>query len=219
MEGAIYAATAVITVAWSVWNYFLWSEKAGLPEESALRFLIIGGPSAYFLLIVLAGWQQVQAVRLDLVGLVAIDAVTILCVLFLLVGMRFRAETRRTVYVWVFTIYNLLGAALTGGVYVVRSSPILLIRLSSVLRGLSEIRLLSFDWIGADTQEQKRDLTSLLNRVLIALISYVPVSAMRFVASSRHRTKVRRELELLRRRVGELEARELARHGDDSSET
>ena len=87
VDAVIYVATAGLAVAWSVWNYFLWGGRAGLAEDSPFRFLNIIGPSAYFLLIVLAGWQHVKSVRLDLVGLVVLDALTVGCVLILAVGM------------------------------------------------------------------------------------------------------------------------------------
>jgi len=76
METILYICTAALTVAWSVYTYIAWTDKERRGEYVVGRFFLMIGPSAYFLLLILAGWSRVRELRLDLVGIAALDVLT-----------------------------------------------------------------------------------------------------------------------------------------------
>ena len=204
METIVYIVTVLITILWSVWNYRLWTTKAQLREESIFRFLLVMGPSAYFLICLLAGWRGGAGLRLDLLGIVILDALMILCGLLLGVG-RLVPVVFKTWYISIFVLYNVSTVAVIIGVYVLRINPVLAIRLSGLLRTMSEIRFFSFEWIGFDVEQRERDVTVLLNRVIIAMLSYIPVAVLRYFSGARRRIRLQSRLEALEKRVRNLE--------------
>ncbi len=203
-ESGIYLGTALATVLWSVWIYLAWVEKAGLPEDSPLRFLAIFSPSAYLLAMALAGWQGARLVRLDLAGLVALDGLTLLCGLALLLR-GFRGEQARRGCVSVLFIYNGAAVLLILVFHLVRAFPPLLIGLASLLGQARRIDLFSLAWVGLDPETHRQDLTSMLNKLLIALLSYIPIAALRAMALARQRRRMQRELVALRRKIEQIE--------------
>lgn len=207
MEGAILTVTAIVTVGWSVWNYVLWSERARLSEDSIVRFFIILAPGAYLLLIVLAGLRAPEVIRVDLIALALLSAVTVLCAVVLILVLAVRRRAIRTPYLWVFTLYNIAGAAIVVALHLVRNDPTLLIQVSAFIRSVESLDFFSFTWVSLDTERQQQDLIWLLNKVMIALLSYLPVSVIRFVSTSRQAMKLRREIDLLKRRMAELESK------------
>ena len=102
METILYICTAALTVAWSVFTYIAWSDKERRGEYVVGRFFLMLGPSAYFLLLILAGWSRVQELRLDLVGIAVLDVLTAACWLGLLLARVLRPGSppaHRTVFV------------------------------------------------------------------------------------------------------------------------
>ena len=207
METVLFVSTVIVTITWSVWNYLLWTDKSGLSDDSLLRLLIIIGPSAYFLLLILAGWPRTELIRLDLISFVILDGITLLCAIALLIFVIIRKTAVRGSYIWIFVVYNACSAVVVIVAYVLRGNPILLSRLSVSLQKISELNFFSFAWVGIDAQTREQDLTALLNRLLIAVLSYLPVGVIRVVSASRQRSRIRKEIGLLKQRVTELESR------------
>ena len=204
METIVYLITVLITILWSVWNYRLWTTKAQLREESIFRFLLVMGPSAYFLICLLAGWQGGAGLRLDLLGIVAIDGVMILCSFLLVLG-RLTPVVYKSWYITIFALYNVCTIAVIAGVYVLRVNPVLAIRFTGLLRTMSEIRFFSFEWIGFDAEQRERDVTVLLNRIIIAMLSYIPVAILRYLSGARRHIRLQNRLEALEKRMRNLE--------------
>lgn len=209
VETTLYIVTAVLTVVWSVWTYLWWEEKAGLSEETAFRFLLIVAPSSYFLLVVISGWYTVPTLRLDLATLVLLDATTVLCSGFLAVLGNVGRINHRRLYIDVLVAYNLVSIILVGAVYLVRYSPVLTARLSAIASQMTRIDFFSFAWVGAQTGQP--DLLGILNKLFIALLSYIPVSVIRFTGQVRRRRRMERDIESLKSKVDALE-RMLAEH-------
>jgi len=209
METALYIGTAVLTILWSVWTYLVWSDKSALEEFSGRRFYLIAAPSGYFLLLALSGWQKTQLLRLDLVGIAVYDALIVLAWLALLIARGLRLGAFKRAYVAILTVYNVLSILLVAGVYLVRLFPPALIRLTNLLTQGIHLDFFRFAWIGLDPATHEQDLVSMANKMLIAVISYVPVTIFRAVyvnrQMSRHRREVTEEIDNLKRRVSELE--------------
>jgi len=205
MDTIIYLTTAAITVIWSVWIYLWWESRAGLSEETGLRLILIVAPSSYFLLIAVSGWSGLPEFRLDLAALVLLDAVTLIAGIFLSTLLRFPKVNHRKAYLIILSLYNLFAVAQIIFVYVVRSTPSLLIRVAGLAGEWQHLDFLSFSWLGAPERSNQPDLIGLLNKILIALLSYIPVSIIRYIGSVRLRRKLERELSILKSKVERLE--------------
>ena len=207
METIIFLVTAGVTVLWSVWSYFFWSEKVRVSEESPLRFVILIAPSAYFLLLVFTGWQRQADLRLDLIGMIVLVIISLAGFLASLITGKMRKESRRSASIVVYVIYNLLGLATVAGAYIARNNPLVLIRITALAERFREMEMLSFAWVGLDTEQQQQDLLVFLNRVLIAVLSYLPIAVLRFLSGARQRRRILRELDGLKRRLEAIESR------------
>lgn len=205
MDTIIYLSTAAITVPWSVWIYLWWESRAGLDEETGLRLILIVAPSSYFLLIAVSGWAGLPSFRLDLAGLVLLDGMTIIAAIFMSALLKFPKVNHRQAYLIILTLYNLFAIVEIVVLYVVRNSPTLLVRAAALAGEWQRINVLSFSWLGGQEQSSQPDLVSLLNKILIALLSYIPVSIIRYISSVRLRRKLERELASLKTKVDRLE--------------
>ncbi len=205
MDTIVYLITAAITIIWSVWIYLWWESRAGLSEETALRLFLIVAPSTYFLLIAISGWAGIRDFRLDLAGLIFLDCVTILAGIFLSTLLRFPRVNHRHAYLVILTLYNLVAILEIAFVYVVRNTPSLMVKVASIAGEWQRIDFLSFSWLGGPERSAQSDLVGLLNKILIALLSYIPVSIIRYIGSVRLRRKLERELSTLKAKVDRLE--------------
>jgi hypothetical protein len=220
METILYVVTALLAIAWSVYTYIRWSERERRGEYVVGRFFHIIGPSGYFLLLVLAGWSRSQVLRLDLIGLAVYDALIVVCWLgLLLTHWLRRAEARRTLLGFLVT-YHVLSIALVLGLVLVRVFPPLLIPISSWVNEVLRMQFFRFAWMAVNPETHQQDVASMANRVLIALLSYIPISLIRSILVNRQiarqRREMYRELEDLKKRVAELEGKKKPMQGPQS---
>ena len=211
METILYICTAALTVAWSVFTYIAWTDKERRGEYVVGRFFLIIGPSAYFLLLILAGWSRVQALRLDMIGIAALDVLTAVCWLGLLVARALRSrDPKRTLAGFLIT-YHILAGLLVVGVFLVRSFPPLRIPISAWIDQGMRLDFLRFAWKELNPEARQQDLASMANKVLIALLSYIPISLIRSILVNRQISRQRREMfrmiEELKKRLDDLERR------------
>ena len=211
METILYICTAALTVAWSVFTYIAWTDKERRGEYVVGRFFLIIGPSAYFLLLILAGWSRVQALRLDMIGIAALDVLTAVCWLGLLVARVVRStDPKRTLAGFLIT-YHILAGLLVVGVFLVRSFPPLRIPISAWIDQGMRLDFLRFAWKELNPEARQQDLASMANKVLIALLSYIPISLIRSILVNRQISRQRREMfrmiEELKKRLDDLERR------------
>jgi hypothetical protein len=211
MEIAIYLGTAALTILWFVWIYMAWSQRARLRESDAGRFYHIIAPSGYFVLVALAGWERAQVIRLDLIGAVVYDGVIVIAAVALLLAGALKHGDYRRAFRRILVGYNLLAVLLVAALYLVKFFPPLLIGLTGMVRQLSEMEFFRFAWVALDPESRERDLVSMANKVLIALLSYIPVSLARAVYISRQMSRQRREMHdqiaAMHRRIEALEKR------------
>jgi len=217
MEIGIYLGTAALTILWSVWIYMAWSQRARLRESDAGRFYHIIAPSGYFVLLALAGWERAQVIRLDLIGAVVYDGIIVIFAAALFVAGALKHVEYRRAFRRILVGYNLLSVLLVVALYLVKFFPPLLIGLTGLLRQLSEMEFFRFTWVALNPESRQRDLVSMANKVLIALLSYIPVSLARAVYISRQMSRQRREmhdqLAEMHRRLEVLEKKVLADGG------
>ena len=222
METGIYAGAVVLTVLWSVYLHVTWSSRAGFPEEAGARFFLIVGPSSYLLAAVLSGWQRSAAVRLDLIGLVLLSVITILiwAVMLAYFALRHTDDTRG--YRMLLILYNVGALLVVAGCWTVRLFPPVLIRITSLAEQSKSLNFFSFAWVGLNPTNKERDLVSMLNKTLIALASYLPISLIRMAYGNSKRRKIMEQVRLLSERLERLEqrlqreSREKEREGEEA---
>ena len=211
METILYICTAALTIAWSVYTYIAWTDKERRGEYVLGRFFLIIGPSAYFLLLILAGWSRVQELRLDLAGIAALDVLTAGCWLVLLVALAVRPKDPKRTLSGFLIAYNILAGLLVLVVFLVRYFPPLRILLGTWIDQGLRLEFLRFAWTELNPEARQQDLSSMGSKVLIALLSYIPISLLRTILVNRQISRQRREMyraiEELKKRVEELEAR------------
>lgn len=209
METILYVVTAVLAIAWSVYTYIRWSERERREEYVVGRFIHMIGPSGYFLLLVLAGWSRNQALRLDLIGLAVYDALIVICWLGLLASRWLHRGQPGRGMLGFLAAYHALSIALVTAVYLLRLFPPLWMPIASWVDQVVRLEFFRFAWQALNPETHQQDVASIANRVLIALLSYIPISLLRSILVSRQiarqRREMHRELEDLKRRVTELE--------------
>lgn len=207
MDTAIYLVTALITVVWAVWTYLLWADRAGLPEESGLRFLMIVGPTVFFIITALAGWEKTLYLRLDIIGILALDAVTLVSLAFLIVVYYILHRRSSGGYRLALIFYFIAGAFIAALSHLLKYSPSMLLLLYGWVNELAEMEFFKFAWVGLDTGAAESDLVGMLNRIVIAVFSYIPIAMVRFVYNNHQRKRFEQQIEELRGRLEELERR------------
>jgi hypothetical protein len=211
METILYICTAALTVAWSVFAYIAWTDRERRGEYVVGRFFLIIGPSAYFLLLILVGWSRVQELRLDLVGIAALDVLTAACWLGLLLARAMRPSDPKRTLAGFLVAYHILAALLVLGILLVRSFPPLRIPIYSWIDQGLRLQFLRFAWKELNPEARQQDLASMANKVLIALLSYIPISLIRSILVNRQISRQRREMyrmiEELKKRLEDLERR------------
>jgi len=212
MEMALYIGTAILTIAWSVWTYLTWSDRARLEDYTGKRFYLIASPSSYFLLLALAGWQRVQMIRLDLIGLAVYDILIVLCWILLLIARSLKASQFKKMYIRLLVVFNIVAVLLVGGVFLIRLFPPLLIRISDFINQGIRLDFFKFAWIGLDPETHERDFISMANKILIALFSYIPITVLRTLYTHRQISRQRRwvtmEINALKRKIEQLERKQ-----------
>jgi hypothetical protein len=212
MEMALYIGTAILTIAWSVWTYITWSNRSRLEDYTGKRFYLIASPSGYFLLLALAGWQRVQMIRLDLMGLAVYDCLIVLCWLLLLIFRGLKASQFKKMYIRVLAFFNIVAVLLVACVFLIRLFPPLLIRVSDFINQGIRLDFFKFAWIGLDPETHERDFISMANKILIALFSYIPITVLRTLFMhrqiSRQRKWITLEINALKRKIEELEQKQ-----------
>jgi hypothetical protein len=209
MEMALYIGTAILTIAWSVWTYLTWSDRSRLEDYTGKRFYLIASPSGYFLLLALAGWQRVQMIRLDLIGLAVYDVLIVLCWIILLISRGLKSSQFKKMYISVLAAFNIIAVLLVTGVFLIRLFPPLLIRVTNFINQGVRLEFFKFAWIGLDPETHERDFISMANKILIALFSYIPITVLRTLYTHRQIIRQRKwitmEINELKHKIEQLE--------------
>jgi hypothetical protein len=212
MEMALYIGTAILTIAWSVWTYLTWSDRSRLEDYTGKRFYLIASPSGYFLLLALAGWQRVQVIRLDLIGLAVYDLLIVLSWIILLIARGSKPSQFKKMYTGVLATFNIVAVLLVGGIFLIRLFPPLLIRLTDFINQGLHLEFFKFAWIGLDPETHEQDFISMANKILIALFSYIPITVLRTLYTHRQISRQRKwitiEINALKHKIEELERKQ-----------
>ena len=208
MDTAIYLVTAAITIVWAVWTYLLWADRAGLPEDSGLRFLLFVGPTVFFIVTALAGLDKILYLRLDVIGILALDCLTLICVLFLIVVFYVLRRKSSRAYRFILLFYFIGAASITAVSHLIKLSPTMLLTVYGWIQQATQIRFFRFAWVGVDPQTSAVDLVGMLNKIVIAVLSYVPIAMARFIYNTHQRKRFHLQIDELRDRIESLEKKQ-----------
>ncbi|GEM_PF-3528488 len=204
MELTVYIGTAVLTVFWSVWIHNLWSEKAGLREDSGIRFLMIILPSTIFLMITFSGWQGKFFFRIDLIGLLILDAVTIIVAVVMAIFLKVERRRKQMVFKVSLFFYFFLATVIVAGVYLLKAFPFLLVKFSQLVSEGKRIDLSATLWGILNPEKHENDLNRAVDKLFIALLTYVPISVVRFFYSRKQFKRINEELEKMKEEIASL---------------
>jgi len=197
LESLIYIGTALITVLWSVWIYSLFGKRVGLSEDSGFRYVLIILPSSLFLLILFSNWQSSLFIRLDLIGLVLLDVVTVIAAVILLFVLNIKGIDDRKGYIFTLLLYFLASLLLVVMVFAVKIFPPLLIRVYQVIEESKKFNFGNFTWSWLNPEKHENSVASLMNKLLLALLTYIPLSLVRFFYNRRQMKKLIKRIDRL----------------------
>lgn len=204
-DSILYIVTLVMTVWWAVSMYNLWESAAKLREDSIFRFLLIIGPATWFVVIAAAGWEVAEYIRLDVIGLVAFNALIVIIGGLLFILRRVFSQHTQRIYVISVIVFNVLALLIALFAHLIKFFPPLLIGLTSYVTKLQNVDVLSLSWLAINPENHDESLIGVLNKIFIALFTYLPITVFRFVYNAHQRKKMNNEIQELRERVEELE--------------
>lgn len=182
MTVLIYLLGISVTVSWSVWAY----QTAPEPHKTLGLFV----PAA-----VLTGF-----IVLSFHSILDVPLVLLYCIILGL-GRWLHAHVRRHNYrkgpsVLFGTVYALSAALVFSG-FALRDSPYVLIFVGRIQRlALSPENLFAWATQGS--------LSSRVNQLFIAMVSYIPVAVFRMAVARIQRMELQREIDMLREEMKEL---------------
>ncbi len=209
MEIFVYVVTAIVTISWSVWIYLLWGKIEGLKEDSGYRFFVMILPSTFFLSIVFSAFKPTLFIRLDLVALVLYDIVIFLSSVAVLLGVyllseRFRGNNKRY-FVGAIIFQSFVSVIIIFGLVLLRIFPPLLIKMYQLINQLSTFNFFAEMWRFLNPENHEEDLYNFMNKVLIAIFSYIPISIARFVYNRRKLNQILAEFRKIEGKVNQID--------------
>jgi hypothetical protein len=208
MDTAIYLATAAITILWAVWTYLLWADRAGFPEDSSWRFLLFVGPTVFFIVTALAGLDEILYLRLDIIGILALDCLIFVCVVALVVVYYILRRKSGKPYRIILLFYAAVGALISALSHLIKLSPTMLLMVYHWIQQASQIQFFKFAWIGVNSQSGDADLVGMLNKIVIAVFSYIPIAMVRFIYNTHQRRQFLKQIDELKSRIESLEKKQ-----------
>ena len=208
MDTAIYLATAAITILWAVWTYLLWADRAGFPEDSSWRFLLFVGPTVFFIVTALAGLDEILYLRLDIIGILVLDCLILICVVVLVLVYYILRKKSGKPYRIILLFYAAGGALISALSHLIKLSPTMLLMVYNWIQQASQIQFFKFAWVGINPQSGDTDLVSMLNKIVIAVFSYIPIAMVRFIYNTHQRRQFLRQIDELKSRIESLEKKQ-----------
>ncbi|MFP4562012.1 MAG: hypothetical protein ACLFRY_01765 [Spirochaetia bacterium] len=204
METIVYVLTPVLTIFWSVAVFITWHHRAALKEDSFFRFYHILAPGSYFLAGAVSGFG-VTFFRFDIAVLLYLDGIIFLSVLLSFIIFVLGKKNVGGRFTGVLVFYNVVSIAGIVAAYIIKNSPLLVMRISSLIEEASRIEIPSFSELTLDSVSSLGNLTGWVNRILIALFTYVPVALLRFLYVTRRRKRLEKQVCELEARIWRLE--------------
>lgn len=216
METIVYVLTPVLTIFWSVTVFITWHRRAALKEDSFFRFYHILAPGSYFLAGAVSGFG-VTFFRFDIAVLLFLDGIIILSVLLAFTVFVLGKKNTGSRFTGVLIFYNAVSVAGVVSAFVIKNSPFLVMRISQLIEEASRIEIPSFSQLTLDSVASGGNLSGWINRILIALFTYVPVALLRFLYVSHRRKRLEKQVCELEARIWRLE--ELRDEGTETGDT
>ena len=203
MELLVYLLTAGLCIFWSVKLYNDWYFLAHFPEASTFRVLLLIIPASFFLGLLLSTWAYGESFRLDILGLLIYNAGIVLSFAMLYIVKPVLGERRAFLTGLVF--FLLVSSATLGIAGIIRLYPLVLMKLTFYFEQLGDRAFLESLLFRFEPESEGSAMRSLANKAVIALISYLPVTVIRFFYFRRSQQRLKHEIKELRERIVTLE--------------
>lgn len=203
MDYAVYFFTAIVTVAWSIWSYLLWERHKELRSESILRSWFMLAPSFWFIAAASAGWGDFF-LRLDLIGLVVLVAIQAVSAV-VLAGFVLSGKLGKDAYFGVMIGNSIAVFLWVVFLHLVRNYPPLTVQFAVFQAYLSDPDSLFHHLLSVEVAGEKGEIATIFDKALIALLSFIPVAVFRSILLNIKLNKMRKEISILREKVGALE--------------
>ncbi|MBN2509350.1 MAG: hypothetical protein JXB03_03700 [Spirochaetales bacterium] len=204
MELGIYLLTAILCIAWSIKMYNDWYFSAHFDEGDLRRVVLLVVPGSVFILSLLLTWAISDTFRLDILTLLFYDAVIIISVLTNFIAKKALGKKRG--YITGVVVFLVLSAVVLACVFLIRQFPLLLMKITFYLSQIGNVAVLESFLFSFEPESETEAMVSLLNKVVIAFFSYLPITIVRFLYFRRSQQRLRNEIQELRKRVISLES-------------
>ena len=201
METLIYIISLVLTVSWSIWLFLVWTSKAGLDDTVYLRYFLLFLPALYFILVTASGWSQVVFLRVDILGLFFLDFILLLSFLIQVICIFLPQTSYRSLFIIVSICNQIVSILIVVTVYVLKLYPLIAFRLSTLLESLTRVDFLNGLWNLLDPETGIQNFMNVFNKVLIALFTYIPLTAVRMWYTSKKFRQLKEEIDNLNLRL------------------
>lgn len=193
-----------------MWLFLVWVKKAGLKESSPLRFGLIFLPATYFLLIAFSGWAEVMFLRVDILGLIFFNLITLACWLVQGVTLFMPGKNYKMIYIISAGLNQVLYLGLVIFVYSLKSHPLTAVSISTFFESFQDVNFLKILWEGLDVTNPQQNVSDVINKVLIALGSYVPLTALRLWYTNKKFKQLRLEIDYLKNEFERIKVKDEA---------
>lgn len=210
MSISIYFISGLITALWSFWLFIVWEKKAGLKDTSLLRFLLMLLPVSYYILITFSDWSSIIFLRVDIMGLVCISLAALFFWLIQLGTLFFRQEVYRQIFLITVMFNQAITLSLVVFTFVLKSYPLVAVRLSTFLESWQQVDLLKVLWEGLDPEKNQATMLDLFNKIIIALGIYIPMTAVRIWYTDRKFKQLKQEIDNLQRCVDQMQSEDIS---------
>jgi len=198
----LYIPVALISVLWSFWAHGLWEKIPGLKDDSGWRtWALLSGPT-WFLVLAFTG-SGPSTLPLDFIGMVPYGIVMLLgLAAFGFLGLL--KHNKKQVFLWMFISVQALALLILA--ILLLSHMVLPLRVWLAI--WLEFLIQMFEGRGFELfqpVDPAGNLNFQLDKIFIALISYLPMSIFRILYTQHLFRGMRREISLLKNRLDRLE--------------
>jgi len=198
----LYFITMIIVVGWSLFLYRTWEHPLYLGEDNILRFALMVAPSTFFLITLFSAYPRVNPLPLDIFGMIfQIVLIALLYITFLILTWRRGAKQYKNSYILITLLYMGLSLGVIILLYSVRFFPPLLIPFMYLWEEAQQIDLIQLLWARLSPQNDTLQTDFLINKALIAFISYVPITLVRMAYTAHTQKRLKNQINQLQQEM------------------
>lgn len=199
MDYVIYILAAGVTLAWSVWSYLFWEKQKELPGEGLLRSWFMVAPSVWFIAVASAGWGDFF-LRLDLIGLGALIVVHLLSSAALGLLVWLKQGSKRNYFI-VMAANSAVALVWALFLHAAKNYPPLTVQLAVFTEFLQDPDSFFYHLVAVSAVGKDAEVTTLFDKLLIAILSIVPFAALRMILLNLRLAKLNKRIAALEEKL------------------